>query len=75
MTAAEFQSRYRHLLEQLYAATPAASWGLPLEAFAQALHASLAKYGGGGRAEEYLRSVRLRDLALAAACAHGDERA
>ena len=75
MTAAEFQSRYRRLLEQLYSATPASSWGLPLEAFAQAAHASLEKYGGEGSVEEYLRSVRLRDLALAAACAHGDERA
>ena len=75
MTAAEFQSRYRRLIEQLYAATPAASWGLPLEAFAQSLHASLEKYGGSGSAEEYLRSVRLNDLALATACARGDERA
>ena len=75
MTGAEFQSRYRRLIEQLYAATPAASWGLPLEAFAQSLHASLEKYGGGGSAEEYLHSVRLNDLALAAACARGDDRA
>ena len=75
MTPAEFQSRYRRLLEQLYSGTPAASWGLPLAAFAQALQASLEKYGADSRAEDYLRSVRVRDLALAAACGHGDAQA
>lgn len=75
MTRAEFQSRYRHLLEQFYQGTPGASWGLSFEAFAQALHGSLERHGGETRAEEYLRSLRARDLALAAACALGSESA
>jgi len=75
MTPAEFQARHRHLLEQLYSATPAASWGLSLAEFAQALHDSLARHGAATAAEEYLRSLRARDLALAAACARGLESA
>jgi len=73
MTPAEFQSRHRRLLEKLYAGTPAASWGLSVEAFGAALHASVEKSGVEGGVEEYLGALRVRDLALAAACAAGLE--
>jgi RNA polymerase sigma-70 factor (ECF subfamily) len=75
MSPAEFQSRFRRMLERLYAATPAADWGLPLETFAAAVQASWEKHGAGCDVEEYAGSLRLRDLALAQACVLGKESA
>jgi RNA polymerase sigma-70 factor (ECF subfamily) len=73
MSPSEFHSRYGRLTERLHAGTPAASWGLSREAFAEALQASWSKHGAESDAEQYLGSLRLRDLALAAACARGLE--
>lgn len=75
MTLAEFHSRFRRLLGQAYAATPAAEWDLPAAAFSEAIYASWEKYGQGCDAEQYVSTLRLRDLALAQACAAGGERA
>ena len=69
------------LLDQLYARADAGRWRLPVDPFAQALEASAAKaFAGGappsaGDLERYLRSLRLEELALACACAAGNEAA
>jgi RNA polymerase sigma-70 factor (ECF subfamily) len=66
------------LVERLYAAAGAGRWNLAIEQFSAALEAS-ARSGGavqGGNArgvQRYLESLRLDDLALACACAAGDE--
>ena len=73
MTAADFLTRHRPLLDSVYAATPAATWGLKVEQFAESVFASYSKYGGGGAVEAYVRALRARDLALAASCACGLE--
>lgn len=78
MTLVEFQTRHRRLLDELYSSTPAAGWGLEREEFARAVFRSLEKQGvsNPGEAaaiEQSARSLRARDLALAAACALGQE--
>lgn len=73
MSLAEFQSRHRRLLERLYESTPAGSWKLTLDGFAAAVYSSWEKHADGVPAEEYAGSLRVRDLALAAACAQGLE--
>lgn len=75
MTPTEFLARFRRPLAQMYAATPSAEWGLPAELFCRAIHASWEKYGESCEPEAYARSLRLRDLALAHACALGSEAA
>jgi len=68
------------LVEKLYALSQAARWGLSLERFSLALECSSAKRFVGESAprqklEEYLSSLHVEDLALAAACAAGCESA
>src|SRR5215472_11279628 len=68
------------LVEKLYALSQAARWGLSLERFSLALECSSAKRFAGEsasrqRLEEYLSSLHVEDLALAAACAAGCESA
>src|SRR5437660_4093408 len=64
------------LLERLYAQSQATRWGLSLERFSLALERSATKRFAGECApqqklEDYLNSLHLEDLALAAACAAG----
>src|SRR5215467_11359782 len=68
------------LVEELYAQSHAARWGFSLERFALSLERSAAKRFVGESAprqklEEYLSSLHVEDLALAAACAAGCESA
>ena len=64
------------LLDQLFASSGAASWGLSRELFAATLEYSASKHFGGqapgaAKLEEYLSVLHLQDLALASACAEG----
>jgi RNA polymerase sigma factor (sigma-70 family) len=63
-------------VDQLFAASGGATWGLPRDLFAAALQRSASKrFGeespGAGKLEEYLSALHLRDFALACACAEG----
>jgi RNA polymerase sigma-70 factor len=64
------------LVDQLFAASGAPSWGLPRTLFAAALeHSARKRFGeespGAAKIEEYLSTLHLQDLALACACAEG----
>lgn len=68
------------LVQQLYAQSQAVRWRLSLERFSLSLERSAAKRFAGESAsrqklEDYLTSLHLQDLALAAACAAGCESA
>lgn len=66
-----------NLVDRLYRQAKAGRWRVPADRFARALEASAERaLGDGGAArdvERYLTSLHLEDLALACACAHGDE--
>jgi RNA polymerase sigma factor (sigma-70 family) len=69
-------TRLQPLVDRLFAASGAASWGLPCDLFAAALeHSSRKRFGqespDAGTIEEYLSTLHLQDLALACACAEG----
>jgi RNA polymerase sigma factor (sigma-70 family) len=66
------------ILDSLYAEANAEQWGLAPAQFAAALERSLRKRfaddsPGGDHQVEYLQTLYLRDLALAAACLEGSE--
>ena len=68
------------VLEKLYAESQAARWGLGLDRFSLSLESSARKRFAGEsvspqKIEDYLCSLHLEDLALAAACAAGCESA
>lgn len=68
------------LIERLYAQSQASRWGLTLERFAGSLERSARKHFASEtvprqEVEDYLASLHLEDLALAAACAAGSESA
>ena len=68
------------LAARLYKRAKAERWRLPSGEFARALESSAARVPGGetaraGDLERYLVSLHLEDLALACACAVGDEAA
>ena len=68
------------LVEQLYAQSQAARWGLTLVRFSLSLERSATKRFAGESAarqkiEDYLAGLHVEDLALAAACAAGCESA
>lgn len=68
------------LVQRLYSKADAARWSVPLELFQEALDAgvrrALADAARSRRElERHLDTLHLRDLALACACAMGDERA
>ncbi len=68
------------LIEQLYAQSQAARWGLSLEEFSLSLERSASKSfateeTARQKLEDYLAALHLEDLALAAACAAGCESA
>jgi RNA polymerase sigma-70 factor (ECF subfamily) len=67
-------------VEALYAQADAGRWGLPRERFAAALERSAKKRLASGfltreKLEEFLRGLHLEDLALASACAEGNNSA
>jgi RNA polymerase sigma-70 factor len=67
-------------LEKLYVQSQASRWGLTREGFVAALERSAKKHFSAGSnnpqdLEEYLATLHLEDLALAAACAAGCESA
>ncbi len=75
MTIEEFQSACGRLLHELHESVPAA-WGLSREALAAACWKSAAKAGvDKQQVAAFLGGLRVRDLALAAACAEGSEAA
>jgi RNA polymerase sigma factor (sigma-70 family) len=63
------------LLDQLFADSGAASWGLPRDVFAAALELSATKHftedPDAAQLTQYLSALHLHDLALASACAEG----
>ncbi len=68
------------LLEWFYAQSQAGRWGVPREKFAAALERSAKKALTPGavtpqQLQDYLGALHLEDLALATACAEGDEAA
>lgn len=68
------------LVSRLYGQAKGERWRAPLDRFAAALEASAARAFAGrspsaGERKRYLRSLHLEDLALACACAAGDEEA
>ena len=62
------------LARRLHRQAQAEKWSVPLERFTQALQAS-ADRAGPADLNRYLGGLHLEDLALACACAAGDERA
>jgi RNA polymerase sigma-70 factor (ECF subfamily) len=66
-----------NLVDRLYRQAKAGRWRVPADRFARALEASAERALGDDSAarevERYLVSLHLEDLALACACAHGDE--
>jgi RNA polymerase sigma factor (sigma-70 family) len=67
-------TRLQPLVDQLFAASGAGTWGLPRHLFAAALERSVSKRfvqesPGAAKIEEYLPTLHLQDLALACACA------
>jgi RNA polymerase sigma-70 factor, ECF subfamily len=77
---AAFSRQYSQLLEWLHAEAKCARWGLARGRFAEALRQSVEKRYGEthpdvAEVETYLKSLHLEDLALACACADGEETA
>jgi RNA polymerase sigma-70 factor (ECF subfamily) len=66
------------LVDRLYRQARAERWRVPVQRFAEALEASAGHERAGaqsGELERYLTALHLEDLALACACAAGDESA
>lgn len=67
------------LIEWLYGRAGAERWGVPPDTWAEALNASLRRGVAGSapsrEVERYLKSLHLEDLALACACAAGNDAA
>src|SRR5207247_8291648 len=68
------------LVDRLYRCANGARWRTPKDRFAQALEASAARACPGQppdsrEVERHLNSLHLEDLALACACAAGDDQA
>jgi len=76
-----FLAQYGCVAGVLHAEALCVRWDLSLEAFAEGLRRSAQKrFGGGaqpdpGAVEVYLKSLHLQELALACACAAGNEKA
>jgi len=68
-----------NLVDRLYRQAKAGRWRVPEDRFARALEASaqraLGDDGAARDVERYLTALHLEDLALACACAQGDEQA
>ena len=68
------------MLERLYLRAGGARWGVPREQLAEALDAALVRHFGdeaprAREVETYLQALHLEDLALACACAAGNDAA
>lgn len=61
------------LVEELYAAGEAASFGWTIDEFAEMLAVAANRRPEGTATESYLRALHIRDFALALACAQGYE--
>ena len=77
-SSSTFRIRFAGLIINLDAQAECARWGLSLESFSEALRRSAARHFGAQCAdpaavESYLRSLQLKDLALACACGEGIE--
>ena len=77
---AAFDAQHRRLLDRLYRQADAARWPLAPERFDRALYESAARHfqAGGASAADvatYLEGLNAADLALAAACRDGVDRA
>jgi RNA polymerase sigma factor (sigma-70 family) len=75
-----FSRQYARLIDWLHAEANCARWSLARSRFAEALRRSVEKRYGGARpdvaeVEAYLKSLHVEDLALAYACADGEEAA
>jgi RNA polymerase sigma-70 factor len=75
---AEFLRQYTRVIRTLCDQAGCSRWGLAREAFAESLWRSAEKRFSGApvlshEVEEYLKALRLEDLALACACAEGIE--
>jgi RNA polymerase sigma-70 factor len=75
-----FATQYAHVISALYTDAKCPRWELSLDAFAESLYRSAEKRFHNSRVsppeiESYLKSLRLEDLALAAACNEGIETA
>jgi RNA polymerase sigma-70 factor, ECF subfamily len=75
-----FSAQHSPLIESLYSEANASRWELPREAFAEALRLSVetrfrAACPGEAEIGAYLKTLRVADLALACACAAGNEAA
>ena len=75
-----FSRQYAHLIDWLHAEANCGRWSLSRSRFAEALRRSFEKRFGGAppdsaEVEAYLKSLHLEDLALACACADGEETA
>lgn len=73
-----FLAAHAALIDWLYAQSGADRWQLARDRFAEALHGSVLRRFKGAQLEAaeistYLRSLHLADLALACACADGNE--
>lgn len=73
--APEAQFRQAQLTGELYSTCGGAQLGWTLDEFAAMLAVAAARRPDGADIETYLRSVHLRDLALAQACARGYDQA
>jgi RNA polymerase sigma-70 factor, ECF subfamily len=72
----DFERRFGAQVERLYALSGAAKWGLARDAFATALQRSAAAAApADDSVAAYLESLKLDDLALAAACRAGSRAA
>ena len=79
-SSSAFRGRFAGLIDELRAEAECARWGLSTESFAEGLRRSAAKQFGTDRPEQaqvegYLKSLHLKDLALACACGQGIESA
>ena len=74
-TASPMPAREAQLAEELYAASQAARFGWTIDEFAAMLAFSATRKPADVNYEIYLRTLHIRDLALAQACARGNESA
>jgi RNA polymerase sigma-70 factor (ECF subfamily) len=77
-TLEEFQQAHSPLVDWLYARSEAGRWQLPRTQFAEALHRSVCHRFRDGSLQtseitSFLNSLHVADLALACACARGNE--
>jgi len=77
LTFERFFSDHQERLKELHAASGAPTWNVPLEDFARAVWAGISAPDQveTGSVPSLLKKIRIEELALALACAQGNERA